>query len=91
MEINSKFLSIIRIIRVRCIFTINKYYCIEVFAEELLAFIDPAIVLSMCMLSIIFVIVCSLFEWKRICAGILSFVNTKIAYALPWEIQLSRG
>ena len=34
-------------------------------------FIDPAvaIVLSMFMLSFIFVIVCGLFEWKRICAG----------------------
>ena len=35
----------------------------------MLSFIDPAIVLSMLMLSFIFVIVCGLFEWKRTCAG----------------------
>jgi len=28
---------------------------------------DPAIVLSIFMLSFVFVIVCGLFEWKRIC------------------------
>ena len=38
------------------------------------SFIDPAIVLSMFMLSFIFVIVCGLFEWERICAGFLFIV-----------------
>jgi hypothetical protein len=31
---------------------------------SMLSFIDPALVLSMFMLSFIFVIVCGLFEWK---------------------------
>jgi hypothetical protein len=34
--------------------------------------VDPPIVLSMFMLSFVFVIVCGLFEWKGIYAGILS-------------------
>jgi hypothetical protein len=34
----------------------------------MLSFIDTAIVLSMFLLSFIFVIVCGLFEWKRICS-----------------------
>jgi hypothetical protein len=35
----------------------------------ILSFIDTAIVLSMCILSFIFVIVCGLFEWQQICTG----------------------
>ena len=49
-------------------------------------------------LSFMFVIVCGLFEWKRICAGFfLSFVYICIAVGDPvikregLEIQLSRG
>ena len=40
----------------------------------MLSYIDPAIVLSMFMLSFIFVIVYVRLEWKRICAGLVSFV-----------------
>jgi hypothetical protein len=45
------------------------------------AFIDPAIVLSMFMLSIIFVIpvVCGLFEWNNIGKVFLSYVYICIA------------
>ena len=39
-------------------------------------------------LSFICVIVCGLFEWKRICAG---FFSRLLIYVLPLEIQLSRG
>ena len=46
------------------------------------AFNDPAIGLSMLMLSLIFVIVCDLFEWKRICL-IIGFVTR-----LPRRVQL---
>ena len=35
----------------------------------MLTFINPAIVLSMFMLTFMFVILCGLFEWKQICAG----------------------
>ena len=45
----------------------------------MLSFTDPAIILSMFMLSFTFVIVCDLFEWKRICAGILSFIYVHVA------------
>jgi hypothetical protein len=44
----------------------------------MLFFIDPVIVLSMFMLSFIFVAVCGLFEWKRICAGFMSFGDPDI-------------
>jgi hypothetical protein len=44
----------------------------------------PAVVLSMFMLSFIFMIVCGHFEWKQICAGFLLFVDISIAL----EIQL---
>ena len=47
------------------------------------AFIDPAIVLFMFMLSFVVVILCGLFEWKRICAGFLSFVYICIAVLDP--------
>ena len=47
------------------------------------SFNDPAIVLSMFMFSFIFVIVCCLFEWKRISAGFFFIVCTVL------EIQLS--
>jgi hypothetical protein len=47
------------------------------------SFIDPAIVLSMFMFSFIFVIVCCLFEWKRISADFFFIVCTVL------EIQLS--
>jgi hypothetical protein len=36
----------------------------------ILLFTDPDIVLSMFILSFMFVIVCGLFEWKRISAGL---------------------
>ena len=52
------------------------------------AFTDLAIVLSMCMLSFIFVIVSGLFEWKRIRAG---FFIVCLYLCCRWEIQLSRG
>jgi hypothetical protein len=48
------------------------------------------LLLSIFILSFLFVIVYGLFEWKRICACFLSFVYTKIAYILLWEIQFSR-
>ena len=46
------------------------------------AFIDPA-VLSMFMLIFIFVIACSLFEWKWTCADFLSFINIYISVGDP--------
>jgi hypothetical protein len=55
---------------------------------RLWAFSDPAFVLSKFMLSFIFVIVCGLFECKRICAGL---VDRLCIFVLPLEIQLSRG
>jgi hypothetical protein len=51
---------------------------------QLRAFIDPGIVLSMFMLSFIFVIVCGLFVWTRVCVGLF-------IYVLSLEIQLSKG
>ena len=50
---------------------------------QLRAFIDPGIVLSMFMLSCIFVIVCGLFVWKRVYVGLF-------IYVLSLEIQLSK-
>jgi hypothetical protein len=41
---------------------------------------DPAIVLSMFMLSFIFVTKCGLFEWKRICRGFSIIVTLNIFY-----------
>ena len=38
------------------------------------AFIDPATVLFMFVLSFLFEVVCGLFKWKRTCADLLSFV-----------------
>jgi hypothetical protein len=46
-------------------------------------FIDSGIVLSMFMLSCIFVIVCGLFVWKRVYVGLF-------IYVLSLEIQLSK-
>ena len=49
-----------------------------------LIFIDPGVVLSMFMLTFIFMIVCGLFEWKWIWSGFfLSFVNIYIAVGDP--------
>jgi hypothetical protein len=49
-------------------------------------FTDPAIVLSMFMLSFIFVIVCGLFEWKQICAGLFYlFWNGKGENRQKWK------
>jgi len=53
----------------------------------MLSFIDPAIVLSMFMFSLLFVTVCGLFEWKQICAGFYRLFT----YILPLEIVLSKG
>ena len=44
------------------------------------AYTDPAIVLSMFMLSFIFVTECGLFEWKRICRGFSIIVTLNIFY-----------
>ena len=51
---------------------------------QLQAFIYPGIVLSMLMLSFIFVIACGLFVWTRVCVGLF-------IYLLSLEIQLSKG
>ena len=51
--------------------------------SQLWAFIDHAIVLSMFMLSFIFVTVCSLFECKRICISCLFCVYICIAIGDP--------
>ena len=45
-------------------------------------------IVSLYHFSFIFVIKYVLFEWKRICAGFLSFVYI---YILSWENQLSKG
>jgi len=45
---------------------------------------DPAIVLSMLMLSFIFLIECGLFDWKRNCAGFLLFVYIGIVIGEPF-------
>jgi hypothetical protein len=50
-----------------------------------IAFIEPAIVLSMFLLSSIFVMVCGLFEWKRICVFFFYIVCV-----FPLEMQLSK-
>ena len=54
--------------------------------NHLRVFTDSAIVLSMIMLSFIFVIACGLFEWK--CTV---FFYRLFIYVLLLEIQLSRG
>jgi hypothetical protein len=52
------------------------------------AFIDPAIVLSMFMLSFILLIVSGLFERKRICAG---FVLLVYIYTAVGNTVIKRG
>jgi hypothetical protein len=63
-----------------------RIYSTFVASSQLRAFIYTAIILSMFMLSFIFVIVCDLFEWKQICAGFISLVYICIVL----EIQFPR-
>jgi len=58
---------------------LDRYYK-ELNPNCLLPYADPAtIVQSMFILSLICMIVCGLFEWKQISAGLLSFVYICIA------------
>ena len=66
---------------------LNCLLCIS--QQSFQVFIDPAKVLSMFMLLFILVMVCGLFELKRICTGFCYlFIHV---YVLLLEIQLSRG
>jgi hypothetical protein len=53
----------------------------------MLSFIDLDIVLSMFMLSFIFVIECVLVEWKWICAGFLNYLLLSVLplYQDGWD------
>ena len=55
-------------------------------------FTDDTITLSMLMLSFIFVIVCGIFEWTRICESFKLFSSSSLFISvLLLEIQISRG
>ena len=68
-----------------CAMVFNKYVLpFKQIVSFLRGIIDPAIVLSMFMLALHFVIVCGMLEWKWICVVYcLSFVYIAVGYQVP--------